>query len=176
MPYASFKDLTWTGSIHSESELGQRHRFNVKDFITSRLNPSSFNSATCDAILVLNKSGGTLAKGHTVLPSTTASYGFPYAVQGVAGTAFMAGVVSPWIPEATVANGEAFWLIVNGFTEIAHTGTGNVTIGARIELGASGRVTVFGSGVVCGFAHEASNAPAAGTLFQAYILEGAGND
>lgn len=176
MSYSTVDNLTWTGTLADESKLGMRKRFHVKDYITSRTTPSAYNSATCEAILVLNKSSGTLAKGSLVLPSTTASYGFPYATAGVSGTAFFCGAVSPWLTVATVADGAAYWLITEGLTQVPYSGSGAVTIGARVELAATGRATLYGtsSSIQCGYAREAINGSAAGTLFEIHMTKNGG--
>lgn len=168
MPHASYKNLTWTGTVEDDSFLGQVHRFNVKDYLANRQNPSSIGAATCEAVLLLNKSGTTLARGSLVLPSATLSYEFPLATAGLATTNYC-GAVSPWIAQSTVANGAGFWLVLEGVTKLAYTGSGTVLRGSFLESAASGRATLLSSGTLCGISREAIDGSAAGTLFHAHL-------
>ena len=167
--YAHRHGIDWTGTVESDSFLGERHKFNVKDYITDRTNPTAKHSAVCDALFVLNKSGGTLARGSLVLPSDTSSYEFPFAVDGVAGTSFYCGQVSPWIASPTVADGDGFWLIIRGLTKLLYSGSGTILRGSFLETAATGRATLYSSGVFCGHSAEAINGSAAGTMFWAHL-------
>lgn len=169
MAYSARHRLDWTGTIESDTQLGERHKFLVRDYATSQVSPPSVYSATCEAILVVNKSGGTLAKGSLVLPSATTSYEFPFGTAGLASTGYYCGAVSPWIAASTVANGAGFWLIIGGLTKLAYSGSGTVLIGSFLETAATGRATLRSSGTLCGIAKEAINGSAAGTLFWANL-------
>lgn len=169
MAFSKRHPLNWTGTVESDSMLGDRQSFNVKDYATSQVAPPTQNSARCEAIFVLNKSGGTLAKGSLVLPSATASYEFPFAVAGVASTGYYCGAVSPFIAASTVANGAGFWLIVSGLTMLPYSGSGTILRGSFLETAATGRCTLRNTGVFCGIAHDPISSGDAGTLFWANL-------
>lgn len=173
MPHSKIHDLRWTGTVTKEADvLGHRATFDVKDYVSDALNPSHLYATKCEAVFVLNKSSGTLAKGRRVLPSTTASYYPPVAVAGLGGAEVpFAGVVSPFIAGATVADGAGFWLIVKGLTYMGYDGSANFAIGDDLATAANGTIAEWSdyTDIFVGYSAAAKTSGSAGDLHLSYL-------
>jgi hypothetical protein len=173
MAHGKIYDLRFTGDVAKEADvLGHKTTFHVKDY-TDQVHPTSKFACKCEAVFVLNKSGGTLAKGRRVLVSTDATYFPGVAVAGLGGVDVpFVGVVSPFIAGATVADGDGFWLITKGLTKIGYgTGTPNFAVGDKLATAANGCVTEWTdyTDIFVGYAGEAKTSGSEGDLMWAYL-------
>jgi hypothetical protein len=131
-------------------------------------------SAWCEAVFVKNLSGGTLAKGLRVLPSTTAATPGLRGCLGAAGAdvAFV-GFVNPFLETSTVAIAAGFWLVIKGFTRVGYDGSATFSVGDTLSGAASGWVSESGETYedpwCVGFACEAKTSGSAGDLIDAYV-------
>lgn len=177
MSASKIYDLRFTGTVAKEEDvIGHRATFHVKDYTDSE-HPTSKFACKCEAVFVLNKSGGTLAKGLRVLAHTNATYFPGVAVAGAAGAdVAFAGAVSPFIRASTVADGYGFWLITRGLTKLGYDGAANLAVGDRLQTVASGWVKEWTatSEVFCGYAASAITSGSAGDLFWAYLVNAYG--
>ena len=158
-------DAAYHGSIHHFSDIGDR--FPSTSIIRG-------GSAWCVGVFVNNLSGGTLAKGLRVLPSTTAATGPMRGVLGAAGAdVAFCGWVNPFLETATVAIGASFWLSIKGFTRVGYDGSANFAVGDTLSGAASGWVSESGETYedpwCVGFAWEAKSSGSAGDLIDAYV-------
>lgn len=166
--------LSYTATPDDEKYLGSLQFFSDISSYFATTDAYYDFAPWCIARWVINKSGGTLAKGLRVLPSTDATYPPGCAVAGAAGAdvAFM-GFVCPFITSTTVANGAGFWLITEGFTKVGYNGSANFAVGDTLDGAASGWVAesgeVYTDPFIIGFAGEAKTSGSAGDLIQAYV-------
>jgi hypothetical protein len=133
-------DLGWTGPLGTAGLLGKVQWFDDKDYTPAdQDSPIASKSASkCKAILVYNRSGGTLAASQVVAWDTSNEGPFKAVTSAGAGDEGV-GVVSHALT-TTVANGEAFWLVVAGPTELQYGGSVAIAMGTRVSSGlASGR-------------------------------------
>jgi hypothetical protein len=158
-------DAGYVGTRHFFSDIG------AKFPSTSVLQAGS---AWCEAVFVKNLSGGTLAKGLRVLPSTTAATPGLRGCLGAAGAdvAFV-GFVNPFLETATVAINAGFWLITKGFTRVGYDGSATIAVGDTLSGAASGWVSESGETYedpwCIGFACEVKTSGSAGDLIDAYV-------
>lgn len=166
--------LSYSGSVEDEKYLGSEFYFNnISGYFASTDSYASFAS-WCKARFVINKSGGTLAKGVRVLHNTNATYAPGVAVAGVAGAdVVFAGFVCPFISTTTVANGDGFWLITEGFTKVTYDGSANFAVGDNLSGAASGHcseaVGDYTDPWIIGKAGVAKTSGSAGDLIQAFV-------
>lgn len=103
-------------------------------FVDTQPNGTVNSNAPVKCIAMRNTSGGTLTAGQVVKGKTTALLS---EVDGAASTdSPVVGVVDEYLTTA-VANNDIFWLVVSGPTSAA-IGTGGVTQGAFVSVGATG--------------------------------------
>lgn len=167
--------LHYTGVADDEKYLGSICYFaNVSQYFASTDAYRSF-AAWCIARWVINKSGGTLAKGIRVLTNTNASYPPGSAILGAAGAdVVFAGFVCPFISNSTtVANGEGCWIITEGFTKVGYDGSANFAVGDKLSGAASGwcneATENYTDPWIIGCAGEAKTSGTAGDLIQAFV-------
>lgn len=166
--------LSYTATPDDEKALGMIQYFSdISSYFASTDAYRGFAS-WCVARWVVNKSGGTLAKGIRVLHYTNASYPPGVAVGGAAGADVVsAGYVCPFITASTVANGYGFWLITEGFTKVGYDGSANFSVGDNLSGAASGWVSEatenYTDPWIVGKAGEAKTSGSAGDLFQAFV-------
>jgi hypothetical protein len=175
MAHGKIYDLRFTGPVAKEADvIGHKTTFHVKDY-TDANNPSAQFACKCEAVFVLNKSGGTLAKGLRVLPPTDATYFPGVSCAGAAGAELHhVGVVSPFIRTTTVANGDGFWLITRGLTKVGYNGSANFAVGDKLATAASGWVAEWTdyTNIFVGYIAEAKTSGSAGDLLWAYLAGG----
>lgn len=128
------------GVVSDDSMLGQEALFSGYNLDDPNF-PVLDSQTTIKAILVKNDSGGTLASG---LGVTYKSGGIGKTVGALSGAdAICDGVVDPFLGAGvTVANGEAFWLCVEGRFDV-EVGAGDLTINSVVQTLANGK---FGTG------------------------------
>lgn len=145
------------GVVSDDNMLGQEAIFQGVNYDDPNA-PILDSGTTIKAILVSNDSGGTLASG---LGVTYKSAYLGKKVGALSGANLVCdGVVDPFLGTGvTVADGETFWLCVEGRFEV-EIGAGDITANAVVQTLANGK---FGSGVAgtnpighCGKANEAA--------------------
>lgn len=174
MSYSKVKNFLFNGTAEDEvAMLGTRDTFSIPGAAALPLT----GSPRCEAVLVINKSGGTLARGRRVLAHTNAVYGPGVAVGGLAGvgnSAPFAGVVNPFLAAATVAADASFWLIVRGVTKIGYDGSASLSVGDKLAPAANGCVKEYDYDTevledFCGYAASEITTGSEGDLFWAYL-------
>lgn len=166
--------ITYTGAVDDVKYLGRECYFdNLASYAASTDALFTYGAPWCKARWVINKSSGTLAKGVRVLHNNDASYVPGIAVAGVAGADVrFAGFVSPWIDQTTVADGEGFWLITEGFCEVTYDGSANLALRDYIAGAASGHCEEAAADYTeytIGCVVEAKTSGSAGDLFWAFV-------
>ena len=168
-------DLRFNRVPDNKHNLGHRVRVPISRYVSSDDLARQFAGVTLDAMLCINKSGGTLTPGLAVLAGGDGTtYGPGVACGGAAGaTDHALGYVSPFISESTVAANNAFWLVIGGLTQVQYDGSSDISVGERLELAASGRVAATDylyPGDVVGWSWEAiTSSSAAGPKFWALM-------
>lgn len=124
------------GVISDDSMLGQEALFSGYNLDDPNF-PVLDSQTTIKAILVKNDSGGTLASG---LGVTYKSGGVGKTVGALSGAnAVCDGVVDPFLGAGvTVADGETFWLCVEGRFDV-EVGAANLSANAVVQTAASGK-------------------------------------
>lgn len=144
------------GVVSDDSMLGQEAIFQGVN-LDDPNNPILDSSTTIKAILVANDSGGTLASG---LGVTYKSGYLGKKIGALSGAnAVCDGVVDPFLgASVTVADGEFFWLCVEGRFDV-EVGAGDLAANGVVQTLANGK---FGTGTAgtnpighCGKANEA---------------------
>jgi hypothetical protein len=144
------------GVVSDDSMLGQEAIFQGVN-LDDPNNPILDSSTTIKAILVANDSGGTLASG---LGVTYKSGYLGKKIGALSGAnAVCDGVVDPFLGAGvTVADGETFWLCVEGRFDV-EVGAGDLAANGVVQTLANGK---FGTGTAgtnpighCGKANEA---------------------
>lgn len=144
------------GVVDDDNMLGQEACFQGVNYDDPNF-PVLDTGTTIKAILVKNDSGGTLASGHGV---TYKSGGLGKTIGALSGAnAVCDGVVDPFLGAGvTVANGEFFWLCVEGRFDV-EVGAANLSADAVVQTAASGKFVTGTAGTNpighCGKANEA---------------------
>lgn len=154
--------------------LGQAGRFLDEDLGSTDQVKPKLSAHEIHARWVKNDSGAAVLPGETVTWKTTAvgtTIGAKSAVN-----AKPAGVASPYLPTAGVADGEHFWIIQHGPCDVIHAGNDTIGSGDELVQAASGRMDKFdGSQTAANEANarigRAMENPAdtAGTKFRALV-------
>lgn len=121
-----------------DGSLGLTKEFPDVDFTASSLvKPQNTNTmVTCR--LVKNSAGAALTPRQVVKYSTTA---WGTEVLTVAGAGEVAdGVVDEYLPSAGVADGDYFWIVVKGYTELIQSTNSGISVGDFVKTAASGKV------------------------------------
>lgn len=166
--------LEYTATPDDEKYLGSTCFFpNISQYFASTDAMRGF-AAWCIARWVVNKSGGTLAKGLRVLHHNNATYVPGVAVAGAAGADVeFAGFVNPFMTATTVADGYGFWLITEGFTKVGYDGSANFAIRDNLSGAASGWCSEatenYTDPWIIGKALEAKTSGSAGDLISAFV-------
>jgi hypothetical protein len=168
------KELSFCDTQFDEKLLGTKHYFpNIAEYFAASEAPRGF-APWCIGTFVINKSGGTLAKGIRVLHNNNATY-CPGVAVGVAAGADVefAGFVCPFISTTTVAADAGFWLITKGFTKVGYDGSANFAIRDNLSGAASGWVNEatenYTDPWIIGKALEAKTSGSAGDLIMALV-------
>jgi hypothetical protein len=128
------------GVVDDDNMLGQEALFSGYNLDDPNF-PVLDSATTIKAILVKNDSGGTLGSGLGVTYKSGAIGKTIGALSGA--NAICDGVVDPFLGAGvTVANGETFWLLVEGRFDV-EVGAGDLTANAVVQTLASGK---FGTG------------------------------
>lgn len=129
-----------SGVVSDTNMLGQVAEFQGVN-LDDPGNPALDTATPIKAILVMNDSGGTLASG---LGVTYKSGHLGKRIGALSGAdAICDGVVDPFLGAAvTVADGDYFWLIVEGRIDV-EVGAGDLTANAVVQTLANGK---FGTG------------------------------
>lgn len=174
MSYSAAQNFLTNRAVDDEgSFLGCRSTFSIPASVTKPFT----GSPQCEAVYVINKSGGTLARGRRVVAHTNAVYCPGVAVAGLAGVGNsgpFAGVVNPFLASATVAADSGFWLITRGLTKIGYDGAATIAVGDKLAPAANGCVKEFDYETqlledFCGYAASAITSGSEGDLFWAYL-------
>lgn len=126
------------------------------------------------AMLVINRSGGTLAAGKRLVWETSGEDGPGKAVSGLAGDdAECVGIVDSWI-NTTVADNETFLMIIDGPCKLSYDGSATISVGSTIGGTGSGNTDVYVDGTdqviaYVGKALEAKTSGSAGDLYRARL-------
>lgn len=126
--------------------LGKVAVFNAKS-VDDQVGIIDYNP-TIEALLCVNRSGGTLSRRGGRVKWDTANEGPLKAISGYAGAGEIAAGVIPWtIPTAGIANGAVFWLLRKGPMKQAFGANGvAIALGDLIEGGLTGYAQKFSGG------------------------------
>lgn len=166
--------LHYTGAVDDAKYLGKECYFgNIAQYFAST-DAYRACAAWCKARWVINKAGTTLAKGLRVLHKVDATYAPGIATSTAAGAdVVFAGYVCPFITASTVADGEGYWLIVEGFTKVGYDGSANFAVSDNLSGAASGWVSEatenYTDPWILGKVGEAKTSGSAGDLIQAFV-------
>lgn len=158
--------------------LGQKADFRDVDYLlrdSGGVAPT-LSDADVVAILVANANASNLLPGQIVKWDTGATYGPLKGVNVLAGTGeHAAGVISPFIPAAGVAQHQTCWLIVAGPTYIQYDGSANINAkGLKLIAAASGRSRLYVAGTdeptnMFGISLQTKTSGSAGDFYRALV-------
>lgn len=166
--------LHYTGAVDDAKYLGAQCYFaNISQYFAST-DVYRACAAWCVARWVINKAGTTVAKGLRVLHKVDATYAPGIATSTAAGAdGVFAGWVNPFQTASTVADGEGYWLITDGFTKVGYDGSANFAVADNLSGAASGWVSEatenYTDPWILGKVGEAKTSGSAGDLICAFV-------
>lgn len=170
--------LDEVGKVSDPLLLGKRQEFVAKDYINADARAGIVPIMTDGkvvAILCRQSNATPRAKGEIVRWASDTTYGAGKAVDALCGDDEKgAGIVSPFIGNVTVAEGEFFWLIVKGITYVRYDGTAINAANTKLTTAADGEVRAYVAGTdeptnFIGMNTVVKASGAAGDLFKALV-------